>query len=152
MMQLPLDETIVPLILCNNIDDITWALEKMFVHHSERYNPIHYCICIKVYHLPLTHQQETKALARLEYIWEDFIRPWVEDFKIETGHQIYSEGRCGGYLYVDQVGEILEGDEDPEDLRDRLEILVKFHKDWQALLGDIKAYLNRTRLRKDDNS
>jgi len=151
-MQLPLDETIVPLILCNNIDDITWALGKMFVQHSDRFRPPHYCICIKVFHLSLTYHQEMKALARLESIWDEFINPWIADFKAETSYQIYTEGRSGGYMYVDKAGETLEGDEDPEDLRDRLEILVKFHKDWQALLGDIKAYLNRTRLRKDDNS
>jgi hypothetical protein len=151
-MQLPVDEVIVPLALCNNTNDIVWALEKIFVQHSERFQRAHYCINIKVFHLPLTRQQEMKALARLENIWDEIINPWIADFKVETGHQIYTEGRSGGYMFVDQVGEVLDGDEDPEDLRGRLEILLKFHQEWQALLKDIKAYLNQMRMPKDDDS
>jgi len=150
MMRLAVDEVLLPLAVCKNIDDIMWALEKLFILHRERFDPTHYCINVKVHHLPLTRNQEIKALARLETIWDEFINPWIANFKAETGHQIYTEGRSGGYMYVDQVGEILDSDENPEDLRDRLETLPKFYREWQAVLKDAKSYLNRTRMPRED--
>jgi len=150
MMRLAVDETLLPLALCNNIEDITWALEKLFIPHRERFGPTHYCINIKVYNLPLTRNQEIKALTNLERIWDEFINPWIADFKAETGHQIYTEGRCGGYMYVDGVGEVLEGTEDPADLQDRLDVLVEFRSEWQTLLKDMKSHLNRTRMPRTD--
>lgn len=149
-MQLRVDETLLPLLLCNNIDDITRALEKLFVLHSERFGQTHYCLNIKVRNLPLTYNQEIKALTNLERIWDQFINPWIVEFTAETGHQIYTEGRCGGYLYVDEAGEVLEGTEDPTDLKDRLYVLMKFRSQWQTLLKDVQSHLNGMRLPRED--
>jgi hypothetical protein len=152
MMRLAVDEVLLPLALCNNIDDIMWTLDKLFVQHSERYQPKQYCINIKVYSLALTRNQEMKALAKLEQIWDEFINPWIADFRADTGYQIYSQGRSGGYLYVDQVSQVLDGDEELADLQGKIENLLKFHTDWQTLLKDIKAALNRMRMPKEGAS
>jgi hypothetical protein len=93
-----------------------------------------------------------------------FIFPWIHDFKIKTGHEIFSEGRSGGFLYVDGTSEVLEpyeiieaeDDEDEEPprieawARERFEILVKFRKEWNMLLREIKAWLNTRPLPKDE--
>ena len=165
MRRIPLDEGALILLTSNDADQIVAVLEDLFHVHSERYEPRKYCVNIKVHALPLTWRQEQKALGNLEDIWDLFIHPWINHFKAETGHQIYSEGRSGGYLYVDGVSEVQEPDEmveveeddDGTELsqitgwtRERLETLLKFRNEWDTVLKDIKAWLNIQPLPKDE--
>ena len=92
-------------------------------------------------------------------------KEWIEvDFltEAETGHHIYSEGRCGGYLYVEEISDVLDPDEmletqdDEEEppqvsewARETLKILLKFKNEWERLLKDIKAWLNSRPLPQD---
>jgi len=165
MRGLSINEDELTLLISNDPSRITAALGDMFHVHSERYEPRKYCINIKVHCLPLTWRQEQKALGNLEDIWDILIRPWISDFKVQTGYQIYSEGRSGGYLYVDGVSEVqeldemveVEEDDDGTELpqitswtRERLETLLKFKNEWGTLLKDIKAWLNTQPLPKDE--
>ncbi len=154
MRRIPFDEDALVLLTSNDPDQIVAVLEDMFHVHSERYEPKKYCMNIKVHCLPLTLRQEQKALANLEDIWDLFISPWISGFKTATGHQIFSEGRSGGYLYVDGVSEVQEPDEmvetqDEEEppqinewTREKLRTLLKFRNEWRTLLKDIEAWLN----------
>jgi hypothetical protein len=165
MRELSINDDELTLLISNDPNRIIASLEDMFHVHSERYEPRKYCINIKVHCLPLTWRQEQKALGNLEEIWDIFMRPWISDFKAQTGHQIFSEGRCGGYLYVDGVSEVEEPDdmvevEEDDDggelpqitgrMRERLMILLKFKNEWGTLLKDIKGWLNTRPMPKDE--
>ena len=162
MKSMTVNEDEVTLLASDYPERIIAALENLFQVHWETYGKHHYCINIKVHSLPLTWQQEQKALANLEIIWDIFIRPWIAAFEAETGHHIYSEGRCGGYLYVEEISDVLDPDEmletqdDEEEppqvsewARETLKILLKFKNEWERLLKDIKAWLNSRPLPQD---
>lgn len=150
------------LLTSNDPERIVAALENMFHVHSEAYGKRRYCINIKVHCLRLTWNQEAKALSCLEDIWELFIHPWIHDFERATGHRIYTEGRCGGYMFVEGVSDVM----DPEDMleegesdcdvpreitdwtREKLQVMLGFKHEWEALLKDIKNWLNTRALPK----
>jgi hypothetical protein len=157
------NENELTLLASQDPDRIVAALEDLFRVHWETYGKHHYCINIKIHCLPLTWQQEQKAFANLEAIWDIFIRPWIADFETETDHRIYSEGRSGGYLYVEGISEVLEpdemleaqdDDEEPSQIsewtREKLETLLKFKNEWERLLKDIKAWLNERPAPRDE--
>jgi len=156
MRAIPFSEDDLILLISNDPNRIAATLEDMFHVHSERYGQSRYCINIKVHSLPLAYNQEAKALANLNDVWELFILPWISDFRRATGYGIYTEGRSGGYMFVDQISEAMEPSdllEEPEDdqdaapkvsdwARERLQILLGFKQEWERLLKDIKAWLN----------
>jgi hypothetical protein len=130
------------LMFSNDIQTIDGTLKKMFHLHADYYEPTHYTINIKIQNLPLTRSQERKAFRLVEEIWNMHINPWIHEFHIETGHEIWSEGRSSGYLLVDGASEILNGDEDPDEIRPQLMLLLKFKSQWDQLFKEIARWLD----------
>lgn len=145
------------LLTSNDPEQIVAALENLFHPHSETYGTRRYCINVKVHSLPLTWNQQVKALHYLEDVWDLFIRPWIHNFQRDTGQRIYTEGRCGGYMYIEEVCDVMEPEEmldEPEDddsntareindhTRERLRLMLRFKHEWETLLKDIKNWLN----------
>jgi len=123
-------------------EEIGRVMERVFTVHAEYASPLHYCINIKVTHLPLTEKQEQTALTRLDDVWNMFLRPWIHDFFQRTKCRIICEGRSGGYLTIDGLGEILEGNEPDCDIEDKVKALIKLKREWEQYLCEIKRWLN----------
>lgn len=73
--------------------------------HSDHRGPERFANCIKIHHLGLPPDVQVRALDFLEnsYIWQDELGPFLEERRKELGlPEVWTEGRSGGWLVLDQ--------------------------------------------------
>ena len=118
------------------------AMIKFLSNHSRYYTmnswnrSSSYANNVKIYNLAIPADLVDKAYDFVSIGSDDYdlaVRSIIHDFYIETGYNIGSNGRSGGYLvlYDDKSARSIDKDEDfnnwgDDELRDRVKLVSKF--------------------------
>ena len=134
-------------------------IEEHFKVHGHFNEGKHYCKNIKLHSVEGFTKEEIEAMYdnnKLTDIWDQLVLPSIEMFQRENKIHIYTKGRSGGWIYVDEASADLDfdhlivRDEDEtkseyEDrtytLRERFMMLWKFEKWYNGMQKEIKQYL-----------
>ena len=133
-------------------------INEHFEEHGYHNEGNHYCKNIKIHTINGFTEKEKDKLYNFNICnatWDDVILPEINNFTENKGVDIYTKGRSGGWLYVDEAKEIdfshfedQEEDESDDEYEERMyELRYLFRKLWefekwyQETLKEVKEYL-----------
>jgi len=141
------------------IEDISDFIEKNnFKPHAVQYDGSHYCKNIKYHSIRDFTEKEKDVIfdeKQLNEIWDFIIIPAIESFKEETGYDIHTKGRMGGWIYCDEakaeeddIFQEKQEHEDDEDYEQRcsqvktlFRALYEFQQWYEQTVETIKEYI-----------
>lgn len=144
------------------IEDVAQFIDDNgFKEHQVHYDGGHYCKNIKWHSIKNFTEKEKNILfdrETLEEVMDCIVIPAIKQFKEKTGHDIYTKGRMGGWIYCDAAkpedDEFFENDqqddEDDEDYDERrwqaiglFEVLYDFQRWYDDVEQQVKEFLPR---------
>lgn len=71
-------------------------------------------------------------------LWDFYLSPMIEDFKNVTGYEVYTGGRSGGWLYLDNF-EIVDENNTYQEIKESYKALLKLETLKKDMFTELKA-------------
>jgi hypothetical protein len=71
-------------------------------------------------------------------LWDFYLSPMIEDFKANTGYEVYTGGRSGGWIYIDNI-EIVDESNTYQEVKDAYKALDKLETLKRDMFAELKS-------------